>query len=674
MADTQRIRLGASIGRQIKVPETRSSTPMSFGVIVIEGVHPEIDGGVFAAKSVAGRAFAVEADIFKDGHDVIRAALKYKKKSEKAWRETPMRPLVNDRWEGTFTPKNNTRYLYTVEAWMDPVFSWLAHVEKKCKAGDPVQSEVLEGLGLLRLVLKSTQPKDSKRFGEMIKRLELSEGEPDEVLAVFNEPLLKRVVSEVPLKQYATSYGKELELVVDRSKAQFSAWYEMFPRSQSKTPKKSGTFRDCIARLPDIKRMGFDVIYLPPIHPIGQTSRKGPNNSLQALPDSPGSCWAIGSRQGGHKALHPDLGTMNDFEAFVAAAADHEIEIAIDFALQCSPDHPYVKEHPDWFFRRPDGTIHYAENPPKKYQDIYPLNFYCSDWRSLWEEMKSIVEFWIGKGIRIFRVDNPHTKPLRFWKWLIDEIQKDHPDVFFLAEAFTRPKPMKFLAKAGFAQSYTYFTWRTAKWELRQYLEELTQSDMWHYFRGNFFANTPDILHEYLQRGGRAAFKVRQVLAATLSSNYGIYSGFELCENTPKTLGSEEYLNSEKYEYKVRDWDAPGNIKDFIARVNRIRHENPAFGEYTNLEFYESRNDNILCYGKRTADNSNIMVVVVNLDPYNVQEDLVTLPLWKFGLEEWQTYQMRDLLHDEKYYWKGSTQYVRLVPDAQAAHIFLLKR
>jgi len=482
------------------------------------------------------------------------------------------------------------------------------------------------------------------------------------------------LIALYPLKEKKIQYRHTLELIADRKAAEYAAWYEMFPRSQGRKTNKSATFKDCIKRLPDIQSMGFDVIYLPPIHPIGKTNRKGPNNTLETDKDSPGSPWAIGSPEGGHKSVHPELGTLEQFREFVAAAKDKGIEIALDLAYQCSPDHPYVKEHPEWFYRLPDGTIRYAENPPKKYQDIYPLNFYGENREALWEELREIVFFWIRQGVKIFRVDNPHTKPLLFWSWMIRSVQEKYPETIFLAEAFTRPKVMKLLAKAGFTQSYTYFTWRNTKQELREYLEELTQTPMKDYFRGNFFANTPDILHEFLQKGGKAAFKIRLALAATLSSAYGIYSGYELCENTPLREGSEEYLNSEKYEIKVRDWNREGNIKDYIARINRIRMENPALQEYKNLRFFESRNDSILCYGKWTKALDNLIVAVVNLDPFRTHEDLLTLPIWEFGIEEWQTYQMKDLITGDKYYWKGKQNYVRLDPEVEPVHIFKLSK
>ncbi len=562
--------------------------------IIIENVFPKIDDGSFVVKCIIGEKFLVEADIFKDGHDILGAALLFKKKDDLQWDQVPMRLIENDRWQAFFIPVENARYLYTIEAWVLP-----------------------DGL--------------------------------------------------------ETRYKYALELMVDRKAAEYGAWYELFPRSQAQIPNQSATFKDCIARLEDIKRMGFDIVYLTPIHPIGVTNRKGPDNMLVAGENAPGSPWAIGSKDGGHKAIHPQLGGFDEFENFIRSAKDLGLEIALDIAFQCSPDHPYVNDHPQWFYHRPDGSIHYAENPPKKYEDIYPLNLHCEDWKNLWEELKSIIIFWIEKGVNIFRVDNPHTKPLGFWKWLIDEVQNDYPQVIFLSEAFSRPKIMKFLAKAGFTQSYTYFTWRNTKLELRAYLQELINTDMAHYYRGNFFTNTPDILPEYLQKGGMPAFKIRLVLAATLSSNYGIYSGFELCENQAKPH-SEEYSGSEKYEIKVRNWDKPGNIKDFIARINAIRRENPALQQYKDLEFYETLNEHMLCYGKRTVDGSNMIVVVVNVDPFNTHEDLVTLPLWKFGIEEWQTYQMHDFLTGTTYFWKGTSNYVRLDPQTNPSHIFAVRK
>ncbi len=667
-------------GGAVKKPETGSGISSRAGEdcaercpeIVIENVTPEIDGGRFAVKCIAGERVTVEADIFKDGHDVIGACILYQKKGDAQWREAPMAFLDNDRWRGDFTPEDNARYLYTIEAWMDVLATWCKNTEKKCPAQPSVKSDWLEGIGFFEKVKDLAGEEDRLKADQAIRILKRTEGESKAMLLFLQDPLVKKLVGKYPLKERRTLYDRRLELTVDRRLAEFGAWYEFFPRSQGKDPRKSATFKDCAARLPEIKKMGFDVLYLTPIHPIGRTNRKGPNNSLVADPASPGSPWAIGGPEGGHKAVHPDLGTLSDFRDFVKAAAKSGIEIALDIAYQCSPDHPYVGEHPEWFYRLPDGHIRYAENPPKKYEDIYPLNFHCERQKALWEEMKDILIFWIRQGVKIFRIDNPHTKPLYFWKWLIDGVQNEYPEVIFFAEAFTRPKMMKFLAKAGFTQSYTYFTWRNAKWELRQYLEELTQTPMRDYYRGNFFANTPDILHEFLQKGGRPAFQIRLVLAATLASSYGIYSGFELCENRPKAAGSEEYLDSEKYQYKVWDWDRPGNIKDFVARVNKIRNENPALAQYKNLEFYHSQNDQILCYGKRTADNGNVIVVVVNLDPFRAHEDTISLPLEKFGIDGGRPYQVKDLLNGGQYTWSGASNYVRLDPKVTPAHIFLI--
>ncbi|OVE75931.1 hypothetical protein BVX98_06730 [bacterium F11] len=642
-----------------------------FAPIVIENVVPQIDGGAFAAKWFIGDPLTIQADIYKDGHDFLAASLKYKEKSQPNWNEVPMNFLVNDHWEAVFTPDRNTRYDYQIEAWFDPIKTWLSNIEKKAKYFPQVDSEVAEGVLLLGKLEKLLPLEDQKQLSYWVKRLKMSEGMSDEVLRIIKTPEFESVVFSKPLKTFSAN-SPLFHLTVDRKLAQFGTWYELFPRSQGTSPGKSGTFRDCIRRLPDIKRMGFNVLYLPPIHPIGKTNRKGPNNSLKADENAPGSPWAIGNKEGGHKAIHPDLGTLEDFREFVQAAADYNIEVALDFALQCSPDHPYVKEHPEWFYRLPDGSIRYAENPPKKYEDIYPLDFMCQDKESLWNEMKSIVDHWIEQGVKIFRVDNPHTKTYRFWQWLIREVQKDHPEVIFLAEAFTRPRIMEFLAKCGYTQSYTYFTWRNTNWELRQYLEELTQTDKRYYFRPNFFANTPDILPFILQTGGKPAFKMRVVLAGTLSPTYGIYSGYEFCENAPLKEGKEEYLNSEKFEIKVRDWNKEGNIKDYISQLNYIRNENAALQQLLNIEFYDTKNDNLLAYGKWNHDKSNIIVTVVNLDPHNVQEGHLHLPLWKFDINDWQTYQMRDLLTGDKFNWKGQYNFVRLNPHTGPAHIFKL--
>ena len=471
-----------------------------------------------------------------------------------------------------------------------------------------------------------------------------------------------------------TAADRELGVWVDRERARFASWYEMFPRSQVSEPGQHGTFADAERALPRIADLGFDVVYLPPVHPIGVTNRKGRNNSLVAEPGDPGSPWAIGSEYGGHDAVDPRLGTIEDFDRFVQAAHRLGMEIALDYALQCSPDHPWLREHPDWFFIRPDGTIKYAENPPKKYQDIYPLNFWCEDREGLWRACRDVLLHWVNHGVRTFRVDNPHTKPFAFWEWVINEVHRAHPDVIFLSEAFTRPKRLKYLAKLGFTQSYTYFTWRNTPGEVRDYLTELTQSPAAEYLRGNLFANTPDILHEYLQRGGRPAFRVRLLLAATLSPLYGIYSGFELCENVPLKQGSEEYLHSEKYEIRVRDWNAPGNINADVARINQIRRTNPALQLYRNLTFHHSENENILFYKKSAPEGRNDLLIAVNVDPFRPHETMVHVPVDALGLHHDQSYVVEDLLTGARYTWRGSRNYVRLDPHEQPGHVLRLER
>jgi len=643
--------------------------------IIIENLEPQIDGGLFAVKTIVGRPLAVSADIYKDGHDVLGAQVEFRSAKSAIWNASPLLKVDgNDRWEGVLVPASNAVYEYRVSAWVNAIASWTQFISKKCLAFPEVQSDLSEGLTQLSLIAKKAPVSARNRIRSLSKKLEMSKGASDEVLRLIESTEFKKLTAKYILKEYETHTPETLELVVDRKQAEFSTWYEMFPRSQGKIKSKSGTFNDCIKRLPDIKKMGFDVIYLPPIHPIGITKRKGPNNALVAGKGDPGSPWAIGNKDGGHKSIHAELGTPESFRKFVKASNKEGIEIALDIAFQCSPDHPYVRKHPDWFFRLPDGTIRFAENPPKKYEDIYPINFHCADWQNLWNELKSVFTHWINQGVKIFRVDNPHTKPLFFWRWVIGEIRREHPEVIFLAEAFTRPKVMKFLAKAGFTQSYTYFTWRNRKADLREYLEELTQTEMRHYYRANFFANTPDILHEYLQSGGLPAFKIRALLAATLSPTYGIYSGYELCENTPARPNSEEYLDSEKYQIRKRNWSAPGNIKAYISRLNRLRKTQKALQEYSNLRFYHTHNEDVLAYGKKTADNANIIVAIVNLNPFETREDLVGLPIWEFGLQHWQTYKMKDLITGEKYFWRGEFNYVRLDPRKEPAHLFELIR
>ena len=644
---------------------------------VIEAVSPEIDGGRFAAKRIAGDLVAVEADIFGDGHDSVRAVLLYRKEGATAWRETAMKPLGNDRWRGEFPVTEIGLYEYTIEAWVDRFRTWHSDLEKRIRAAQQIGIELLAGAELIdeaaeRCPVEAEREELRSAAGELRAMVERGETRP------ARAPLSAEIVSlagRYPDRRFAVRYDKVLPLVVDRRKARFSTWYEMFPRSCSNEPGRHGTFADCEARLPYVAAMNFDVLYLPPIHPIGRTFRKGKNNSLEAGPDDPGSPWAIGSEEGGHKAIHPQLGTLEDFRRLGAKARGCGLEIALDLAFQCTPDHPYVREHPEWFRHRPDGTIQYAENPPKKYQDIYPIDFETSRWRELWDELKSVVRFWIDQEVYIFRVDNPHTKAFPFWQELIAEIKRDHPEVLFLSEAFTRPKVRYRLAKLGFSQSYTYFAWRNTKSELTGYLTELMHGGIREYFRPNLWPNTPDILTEYLQHGGRPAFMARLVLAATLGASYGIYGpAFELCENTPREPGSEEYLNSEKYEIRHWDLNRPDSLNEFIARVNQIRKENPALQEDWNLCFHPVDNEQLICYSKRTADLENVVVVVVNLDPHHTHFGWLELPLETLGLETDRAYQVHDLLTDARFLWSGSRNYVELDPGISPAHIFRVRR
>jgi starch synthase (maltosyl-transferring) len=644
-----------------------------FPSVVIENLQPLLDGGHYPIKRILGEDLGVEADIFKDGHDVVAAVLKWRVTGKRAWRETPMNFVDNDRWRGVCTLYDEAIHEYTVEAWTDTFRSWQSEFEKKFEAGvSDLRSEAMEGAAIVEAAAKRARDRaDRERLLEFSEQI--SKGANSEVYAVAQSPELEVLMATYPDRSDATQYGPAPRVIVDRPAALFGAWYEFFPRSAEGVDDRGSTFRDCLPRLDDAKAMGFDVIYLPPIHPIGHTNRKGRNNSLTCEPGDPGVPWAIGSEAGGHKAVEPSLGTLADFDWFQKEVRKRGMEVALDFALNCSPDHPYVKEHPEWFYRRPDGTIKYAENPPKKYEDIYPLNFRCENWRELWAEIKSIVLFWADRGVRIFRVDNPHTKPLAFWEYLITGVRDKYPDTIFLSEAFTRPKMMKALAKAGFNQSYTYFTWRNSKRELIEYFTELTQTEMSEYFRPNLWPNTPDILPFVLQEGGRAAFMIRVLLAATLSPLYGIYSGYELCENEALP-GREEYLDSEKYQFKERDWNAKGNIKNWITRLNKIRKQNRALQLYTNLRFYPAENDAILFYGKMTAARDNIILVVVNLDPHRKQNSFVDVPIEQFGQMESDDYRVQDLLSGATYTWRGRRNYVELDPNIQPAHIFLIRR
>jgi starch synthase (maltosyl-transferring) len=642
--------------------------------IAIEGVRPEIDGGRFPVKRAVGDVLTVEADIFGDGHDKIGAALLFRRQSDREWHEVPMHLLENDRWRGEFLLQENTRYLYTIIAWKDLFASWHDEVSKKHAAGQPLSLELIEGRELIeRAVAEVTWGSDTVRrqLAGLVDAAENAKSE-DSRLELQMSDTARELMARSSLRTNLSRYPKELPVWVDRRRAAFSAWYELFPRSQSAHARRHGTFEDVVRRLPYVRDMGFDVLYLPPIHPIGHTNRKGPNNSLNLSPADPGSPYAIGAEQGGHDAIHPELGTFADFDRLVRSAKEHGLEIALDFAIQCSPDHPWIKEHPEWFDWRPDGSIRFAENPPKKYEDIVNVHFYRAAFPSLWVALRDVVLFWVDKGVRIFRVDNPHTKPFPFWEWLIREVQDLHPDVLFLSEAFTRPKPMKRLAKLGFTQSYTYFIWRNTKQELTDYLTELTQSEMSEYFRPNFFVNTPDINPTYLQTSGRPGFQVRLVLAATLACNYGVYNGFELCE-ARALPGKEEYFDSEKYEIKAWDWEREGNIRADITLMNRLRQTHPSLQQFTNLKFYNAWNDQILYYGKATEDNADFLLIAVNLDPHNARAAHFEVPLWEYGLPDSASIGVEDLVTGKRFTWTGKIQQMLLDPRERPYAIWRLE-
>ena len=641
--------------------------------VVVERVHPQVDDGEFAVKCILGDSLIVESDIFADGHDAVAGEVLYRRTQDEDWRRLPMAAAGNDRWRCEVTLPEIGRYWYTIEGWIDRFATWRSDLIKRIDSGQAVRVEYLTGAELLEEAAARAADADARQLREWAAVLRGPTAEISKQIALADE--LSAAMEQYPDRRFATRYWKELRLVVDREKAGFSAWYEVFPRSCSPHASRPGTLRDCEARLPYIAEMGFDTLYFPPIHPIGQTARKGRNNRTVAGRDDPGSPWAIGSAEGGHTAIDPQLGTLDDFDHLVAKAAEFEIEIALDLAFQCSPDHPYVRQHPEWFRKRPDGTIQWAQNPPKNYEDIVPFDFETSQWRELWEELKRIVLFWIARGVRIFRVDNPHTKALPFWEWLIGEVKDRHADVLFLSEAFTRPKVMYRLAKAGFSQSYTYFTWRNARQELTDYFRQLTDTELRQFYRPNLWPATPDILPEFLQVGGRAAFMVRLILAATLGANYGIYGpSFELCENAPREAGAEEYLNSEKYEVKHWDWDSPRSLKDLIARVNRIRRENPALRRDGNLRFHETDNLSVICFSKSSPGFADAVVVLCNLDAFHTQSGWVSLDLGALGLDATRTFQAHDLLGGARYLWHGARNYFELTPETRPAHIMKVRR
>ena len=643
--------------------------------VVIEDVQPTIDGGRFAVKRTPGERLTVEADVFADGHDLVAAVLRYRRVEtgrNAEWEEVWMEPLVNDRWRASFTVHEIGWYEYAVEGWVDHFASWRHGLERWLKARQDVSSELLEGAEMVRrAATRATAETDQRRLVSTAAAM-TGEGPAEHRAEYALSPDIAALMRRLTDRSYATRSAVR-RVRVDRERARFSTWYEMFPRSAGPDPTRSATFREAASRIPAIADMGFDVLYLPPIHPIGRTNRKGRDNTLVAHDGDPGSPWAIGSNEGGHTAVEPGLGTLEDFRWFREQAERHGLEIALDLAYQASPDHPYTKDHSEWFRHRPDGTLKYAENPPKRYQDIYPFNFESDAWASMWLELRDIVLFWIDQGVRIFRVDNPHTKPFRFWEWLIADIHARDQNVIFLAEAFTRPKVMRHLAKLGFTQSYTYFTWRNTKHELEEYFIELTRSEMQEYYRPNLFANTPDILHEFLQTGGLPAFRIRLILAATLGATYGIYSSFEIGENRAAAPASEEYLHSEKYQIRQWQFDSPHNIKDLIRQVNTIRRTQPALQFNDGLRFHLTTSDGLIAYSKTGPAGTRRIFTVVSLSPGGPQEGWVCLALPDDPLSDDETYTVRDLLTDRVYTWRGAWNFVRLDPDLPA-HVFDVTR
>ncbi|MDP9505364.1 alpha-1,4-glucan--maltose-1-phosphate maltosyltransferase [Pseudomonas protegens] len=627
--------------------------------IAIENTRPVLDGGQFAVKAVAGQQVEVTCKVFADGHDKLAVRVRWREEQQDAWSSQALEDQGNDGWLGRFPVPTVGRYRFCIEAWIDQFASFCYELEKKHRAGVPVSLELQEGR-------TSVQQAAERSEGPLRERLQALQQQlagllETEQVALFLKDSSARLMAEADHRPYL-SLSPEYPLDVERVQAQFASWYELFPRSITEHPSRHGTFNDVHSRLSMIHDMGFDVLYFPPIHPIGRSHRKGRNNALTAAPGDPGSPYAIGSEEGGHEAIHPQLGSLDDFRRLVAAAADHGLEIALDFAIQCSQDHPWLKQHPGWFNWRPDGTIKYAENPPKKYQDIVNLDFYAADAiPSLWLELRDIVIGWVEEGVKTFRVDNPHTKPLPFWQWLIGDVRRQYPEVIFLAEAFTTPAMMARLGKVGYTQSYTYFTWRNTKSELASYFSELNQSPWRECFRPNFFVNTPDINPAFLHDSGRPGFLIRAVLASMGSGLWGMYSGFELCESAP-VPGKEEYLDSEKYEIRPRDFNAAGNIIAEIAQLNRIRRQNPALHSHLGLKLYNAWNDQILYFGKRNAEGDNFVLVAVSLDPFNAQEAHFELPLWELGLADDAATQGEDLMNGHRWTWYGKTQFMRLEP------------
>jgi|UniRef100_UPI0037831885 starch synthase (maltosyl-transferring) len=643
--------------------------------VVIENFYPCLEGGRHPVKRVIGEPLDIWCDIFKDGHDVMSAVLRWRLAGTRRWFEALMKPLSNDRWQGQCCFEKAGRWEYVVEAWGDTFRSWKKTFAVRVQAKDPdAPIEAQEGAKLLRDAAKRARAAGVPAAATQLEDCAdlLTTVAPSDIMDVLQSDEMQSLMDQYPDRAQSTT-SDTLRVIVERERARFSAWYEFFPRGAEGRADKHSTFRDCLSRLDHAAHMGFDVIYFPPIHPIGITARKGKNNTLTAKADDVGSPWAIGGPAGGHRAIEPALGTEKDFVWLIKETKKRGLEIALDFAINCSPDHPYVKDHPEWFYKRPDGSIRYAENPPKKYQDIYPINFHCDDWRALWKELIDVVQHWVDLGVKIFRVDNPHTKPVAFWEELIATIQRKDPDVLFLAEAFTKPKMMQVLGKIGFTQSYTYFTWREDRHALTEYATELTRSEMRWYYRANFWPNTPDILPEHLQNAGPQMFRIRAALAATMSSTWGMYSGYELCENDPYP-GKEEYNHSEKYELKQRDYNKPGNITAFIRMLNLIRRDNPALHLYDNLSFHGSDHDQVLCYSKVTPDFSNRILCVISHDPHHPAGGMVHLDLAALGLDGSRPFKVTDLLHNQSYEWKGADNYVGLNPHGTSMHLFKVEQ
>jgi starch synthase (maltosyl-transferring) len=655
----------------VKAEDAAAAPPGHAPRLVIEHVTPALDGGRYPIKRIVGDTCDVEVDILRDGHDVLAGRIAFRGPDDRDWRYVSLtHDYDRDRWRGVFVLDRVGRWTYTIEAWTDRFATWRHALETRAEAGCDLALDFLEGSTLVAEAARHADPAERRILDEAAATLAADRLPIGERRATAVRSDVTALVAASLPRHDLTRMDGALGVVVDRVRARFAAWYEMFPRSQTTAADRPATLTDAARRLPAIAELGFDVVYLPPIHPIGVTHRKGPNGALGAGPDDPGSPWAIGSVAGGHTAVEPALGTLDDFDHFVRTAESLGLDVALDFAPHCSPDHPWVHEHPEWFTHRSDGSIKCAENPPHTFDDIVPLDFWCADRVALWTALRDVLLFWTARGVRTFRVDNPHTKPYAFWEWVIGDVKARHPDALFLAEAFTRPKPMRALAALGFSQSYTYFIWRTTAPELRDYLTELTQSELAEFLRGALFPTTPDVLPAHLQTGGRPAFRARLLLAATLAPLYGIYSGYELCEATPLHPGSEEYLDSEKFQIRVRDWNAPGNLNADLTALNRLRREHVALQQATNLAFLHSENDAVLCYARTATAPAASLLIAVNLDPHHGQETMIHVPLERFGLDADAAFTVEDLLSGERYTWKGRRNYVRLDPAERVGQIF----